>query len=183
MVGDEDNLVLRSAKGEPEAFAALYDRYHEPIYRFIYLRTGSREEAEDLTHQVFLAAWEHLGSYESKGHPFSSWLYRIARNRVIDHYRVRRDTVELESPEAINISDGLDIEFAVDATLALDKVKDAIRKLSHDYQEVVILRFVEELSLKETAAAMERSEGAVKLLQHRALKELRAHLTSNYGTA
>lgn len=173
MIGEEENLVERSLRGDAEAFGELYDRYHAPIYRFIMIRTGTKEEAEDLTHQVFLRAWEHMGGYVDQGYPFGSWLYRIARNRVIDHYRTKRDTVSVEEPEFEELPDSLDIEKDADRALALRRVEQALRTLSPDHQEVIILRFVEELSLKETAAAMERSEGAVKLLQHRAMKELK----------
>lgn len=180
MIGEEDNLVERSLKGDAEAFGALYDLYHAPIYRFILLRTGRREEAEDLAHQVFLAAFEHLDHYEEKGHPFSSWLFRIARNRVIDYYRVKRESVSLDDEIAVAVEGPLDLEGDADRALMMQKVEQALRTLVPDHQEVIILRYIEELSLKETAAVMERSEGAVKLLQHRAMKELRELLA--YGT-
>ena len=88
MLEDEHNLVARAKEGEAEAFGLLYDFYMPRIYRFVLFKVGRREEAEDLTQGVFLKAWEHVEAYESRGYPFSSWLYRIARNTVTDHHRV-----------------------------------------------------------------------------------------------
>ena len=179
MIGDEENLIERSLGGDGAAFGELYDRYHASIYRFILLRTGHKEEAEDLAHQVFLSAWEHMSGYVDKGYPFGSWLYRIARNRVVDHYRVKRDTTALDAPETAELAGAADLESDADRALVMERVERALRTLAPDHQEVIILRFVEELSLREAATAMERSEGAVKLLQHRAIKALRDKLAEN----
>lgn len=173
MLNGEKNIIAGAIRGEPEFFGLLYDHYQPQIYRFIILKVGRREEAEDLTHQVFLSAWKKISGYEDMGHPFSSWLYQIARNQVIDHYRNKRPEVDLESNEAIALSSGVDEEKALSLKIETEKVMTAIKLLSEDHQDVIIMRFVEELSVKETSEAMGKSEGAVKVMQHRAIKELK----------
>src|SRR5437588_759346 len=96
MIDGETQLIEAAIRGESSAFGALYDHYAPKIYRFIVVKVTLREEAEDLTHQVFMHAWLNIGSYKRMGHPFSSWLYRIARNQVVDHYRTHKNAVSLE---------------------------------------------------------------------------------------
>ena len=184
MVDGGDNkeldLIRAAVGGDSSAFGALYDHYHAMIYRFVMIKVGRREEAEDITHQVFLSAWQNVRTYKHKGYPFSSWLYRIARNQVIDHYRSRKGrndvSIEKADPEAF----GVETDYAgnLTAKLELEKVRSAVGRLKPDYQDVIILRFVEDMSLKESAAALGKSEGAVKLLQHRAIRELKKALTA-----
>jgi RNA polymerase sigma-70 factor (ECF subfamily) len=172
MLDGEKRIIQRAKRGEASAFGLLYDRYQPQIYRFIFLKVSRREEAEDLTHQVFLQALQHIGDYEDVGFPFTSWLYRIARNEVIDHYRTKRRTVSMDDvdPEYFAVLDRAmeDAERRLDAR----RVTDAVKQLKPEYQDIIIMRFVEELSPKEIAVALQKSEGAVKLLQHRAVKQL-----------
>lgn len=180
MLEDERNLIIRATGGEAEAFGRLYDHYMPMIYRFILLRVAEREEAEDLTHQVFLKAWQNIGGYSEKGLPFSSWLYRIARNSVIDHYRRTRPVADLEdeenSEELIVRPDILDkLDLKSDARKAFE----AISSLKDIEREIVIMRFVDDLSVKEVAEAVGKTEGAVKLAQHRALNKLRTILSED----
>jgi RNA polymerase sigma-70 factor (ECF subfamily) len=174
--GDEEKLIKAAVGGDSSAFGSLYDHYQAMIYRFVVIKVGSREEAEDITHQVFLSAWQKVRTYKHQGHPFSSWLYRIARNQVIDHYRARKGEVSIDKidPELFasveHASDDLAKKFQ------LENVRKAIAALKTDYQDVIIMRFVEDISLKETAAILKKSEGAIKLIQHRAVKELKKAL-------
>ncbi|RMD61753.1 sigma-70 family RNA polymerase sigma factor [Candidatus Parcubacteria bacterium] len=168
---EEAHYILQAAKGNPEAFGALYDRYHQQIYRFVYLKVSTKEDAEDITHQVFLNAWKQMRHYTHTGHPFSSFLYRIARNLVIDHYRAKKAHVALEAAAELPSADAP--EEQAERQLLEAEVMRAIRLLKPDYQDVLIMRFIEELSLKEVAAILGKSEGAVKLLQHRAMRRLR----------
>jgi RNA polymerase sigma-70 factor (ECF subfamily) len=178
MDSDENLLVQNAAAGDALAFGKLYDRYQPMIYRFIAIKVGRREDAEDLTHQVFLSAWQGVNRYQDLGHPFSSWLYRIARNQVIDHYRAKKPVVSLEVMDAEAILDPVIPQLDLPRKLDIEKTLAAVRTLSHDHQDVVVMRFIEDLSLKETARAMKRTEGAIKLLQHRAIKELQKILAS-----
>ena len=176
MDGEEEKLIRSAVGGDSSAFGSLYDRYQPAIYRFIVVKVGSREEAEDITHQVFLAAWQNIKSYQHRGHPFSSWLYQIARNMVIDHYRAKHDDISFDKldPESSIIPAVAQSDLSI--KLQLEKVHRAIQELKPDYQDVIILRFVEDLPLKETAAILKKSEGAVKLAQHRAVRELKKEL-------
>jgi RNA polymerase sigma-70 factor (ECF subfamily) len=176
MIDGEEQLIRSAVGGDSSAFGSLYDRYQPAIYRFIVVKVGSREEAEDITHHVFLSAWQKVGTYKHRGHPFSSWLYQIARNLVIDHYRAKHDDVSLDKldPDSsiIPAVEHIDVEMK----MQLEKVSAAIKELKPDYQDVIILRFVEDLPLKEVAAILKKSEGAIKLAQHRAIIELKKKL-------
>lgn len=176
MIEGEENLVQGAKKGDTAAFGALYDHYVPRIYRFVFLKVGRKEDAEDLTHEIFVRAFEHIKDYRQKGFPFSSWLYRIARNAIIDRYRGRRQTVDIDAVSPEELPALANVETRAEQAILLQKVSGAIGALKPEHQDVIIMRFVEELSVKETAEAMGRSEGAVKLLQHRAIKELRTKL-------
>lgn len=168
------NVIVDNAiGGEASAFGLLYDYYQPKIYRFIILKVGHREEAEDLTHQVFLSAWQNIKNYKKKGFPFSSWLYRIARNQVIDHYRTKKTNLTLEEVSPEYFVTPAVASLNIEKDLEMERVLGAMRNLESQYQDVVIMRFVEDLSVREVAAALGKSEGAVKLIQHRAIKKLR----------
>lgn len=171
--GEEKLIIARAVKGESSAFGQLYDVYQPQIYRFVYLRVGQREEAEDLTHQIFLHAWMRIKSYREEGYPFSTWLYRIARNQVIDHYRTRKVSQRIDEDREDQFVSGENVTLAVDAKLRLERVIRVIRTLPGDYQDVIVMRLVDEVPIRDVAKAMQRSEGAVKLLQFRATRALR----------
>lgn len=173
MVDGEDKIIERAIRGEASAFGLLYDQYEPKIYRFILLRTSRREEAEDLTHQVFLNAWQRIGAYRSEGHPFGSWLYRIARNLVIDHYRTKKNQVSLDEVDPEIFSFAPAHEETMDRKMLFAKVTKAMLTLKQEHQDVLIMRFVEELSHKEIAETLGKTEGAIKLLQHRAIQGLK----------
>ena len=174
--GEEEKLIRAAVGGDSSAFGSLYDRYQPAIYRFIVVKVGSREEAEDITHHVFLSAWQKVSTYKHRGHPFSSWLYQIARNMVIDHYRAKHDDVSLDKlgPESSIIPAVAQLDLSI--KLQLERVSRAVKELKPDYQDVIILRFIEDLPLKEVATILKKSEGAIKLAQHRAIIELKKKL-------
>ena len=177
MIDGEEKLVKDAIRGEASAFGSLYDRYQPRIYRFVYLKVSHREEAEDLTHQIFLSAWQNMASFSPReGVPFSAWLYGIARNKIIDHYRVRRQAISLEdaNQETFQIAPASDRN--AELALMTTRIRSALKTMSADFREVIILRFVEEMSIKETSAIMNKSNGAIKILQHRAIKALRESL-------
>ena len=173
MLDGEEKFIQDAALGDSSAFGSLYDHYQPMIYRFVAVKVGRREEAEDITHQVFMNAWQNMKRYRHRGHPFSSWLYRIARNQVIDHYRSHKEQVSLEQVDVEAFSVSWSAQSDLPFKMELERVWKGIRTLKQDYQDVVVLRFVEDLSLKETAAAMKKTEGAIKLMQHRAIRELK----------
>lgn len=176
----EEKLIKEAIQGESSAFGFLYDKYHERIYRFIYLKVSHREEAEDLAHQVFLKAWQNIDSYEHKGFPFSSWLYQIARNQVIDHYRGKKDIINIEYIEEIEFFyNDSDETLKLDDKDNIEAIKKAVLKLPEDQQDIVIMRFVEDIQPKEIALIIDKPESTVRVLQHRAIKNLKKMLKSN----
>lgn len=184
MLDGEIKIIENAVRGKASAFGLLYDYYQPKIYRFVLIKVGRREDAEDLTHQVFLNAWQNISGYKNLGFPFSSWLYRIAKNQIIDRYRTRKLELGLDDVGA-EYFPGLDLESIekdVEQRIRLEQAIESIRKLKDDYQQVLIMRYIEDLTIKETAVAMGKSEGAVKLMQHRAIKELKNTLEKKHGT-
>ncbi len=174
--GEKQLIANAKRRGGASSFGKLYDYYQPKIYRFVYLKVSNREEAEDITHQVFLSAWQNIKAYTFQGFPFSSWLYRIARNRVIDHYRTSKSTQSIEGTEAMLISSQENIVSATDNALEIERIQVALKRLPLDQQDVLIMRFVDDMPHKDIAAALKKTEGAVKVIQHRALKKLKGIL-------
>jgi RNA polymerase sigma-70 factor (ECF subfamily) len=173
---DESTLIER-AKKDQDAFGQLYERYAQRIYQYIYYRTGSEEDAEDLTAKTFMRAWQHIAKYDDRGIPFSAWLYRIAHNLVANWHRdrSRRKIISLDDLSRWQINeDGPEAAalFAEDRTALLR----VVRRLPADRQELLALKFVEHLSNAEIGEVMGRSEGAIKSLYHRTLIALRDEL-------
>ena len=178
---NEEKIIQKAIRGESSAFGLLYDKYHKRIYRFVYLKVSHREEAEDLTHQVFLKAWQNIENFTFQGFPFSSWLYQIARNQVIDHYRSKRAPTSIEEIEEIEIVT-LEYEKIIDNKDSLEKIREAIPLLPQEQQDVIIMKFIEEIPTKEIAEIMEKPENAIRVLQHRAIKNLKKILTRSETT-
>ncbi len=176
MIDGEDDIVKSAIEGEASAFGLLYKHYQPKIYRFVYLKVGRREEAEDLTHHVFLKAWQNIENFKPRGFPFGSWLYRMARNQVIDSYRTKKTEASIDDIDSDSLKSDEEAESSFDLSLEVQTVRRAILQLKPEHQDVIVMRFIEDLSIKEVADALNRSEGAVKLLQHRAMEKLRAIL-------
>lgn len=168
---DEAELVRRAIRREADAFGSLYQSYLDRIYRYVYYRVGSAGEAEDLTDQVFLKAWEAIHRYEPRGSPFVAWLYRLAHNLVVDHYRARRPSLPLDEVADTEEAD-TDVVAAIENRLEVEEVRAAISQLNPDYQQMIVLRFIEELSHAEVARILGKSEGATRVIQHRAIQAL-----------
>lgn len=166
-------LIMKAQQGQHEAFGELYERYTTTIYRFVCLRLGSQQDAEDITEEIFLRAWHNLPKYDERGIPFAAYLFQIARNALIDHYRKNRNTIS-SIDDDINLS-GMDPDPEDEVSRRLD-FQDLQRVMTHlpeDYQNVLTFRFLSGLSPEETAQIMNRSEGAVRVLQFRALAALK----------
>ena len=170
-----DRLVAEAQGGDPEAFGRIFDAFHGQGYRFVASRVGSPSDAEDLTQIVFVKALEALPRYEARGVPFGGWLFRLARNAVIDHIRTRRDQVDLDAMTDQAAEDGTPETEAI-LRSDLDAMAEALRSLTPDQREVIALRFFAGLSALETAALMGRQEGTIRGLQFRAIGSLRQRL-------
>ncbi len=169
------DLIARAQSGEIEAFGELYARYLDPIFRYIRTRVDETADAEDLCEAVFLSTFEALDRYQERGHPFSAYLYQVARNQLADHYRTREIRVDLEQ-----VSEPAAADADPEATYAQrERVLDAVHslgKLRDDYQEVIRLRVILALPTSTVAMWMDRSPGPVRVLLHRALVALREEL-------
>lgn len=174
---DEEQLLIQKAQlGDGAAFGKLYDLNLPKIYRFVFLKVGRKQDAEDITQQVFTSAWQNMKGYEHKGFPFSSWLYRIAGNAVIDYYRTAKANVSIDQVPEEYFSETTDTEQNIDTAINMTTVRVALTKLDHDQQSVLLMKFVEDLTNKEIAETLGKTEGAVRVIQHRALKQLKAKL-------
>ncbi len=176
--GISENILVYKLKAhkDPEAFASLYDIYVKRIYRFVYFKVSSREEAEDLTSEVFLKAWNYVNeNKEIKS--FSGLLYKIARNSIVDLYRsksVRAETILISSlPDGIEPGDGGKKAREMNVDLEAKDLIRAIKKLKLEYQEVLTLRYVDELQIEEIAEITGKGNIAVRVTLHRALKKLK----------
>lgn len=168
---DDALYVSRCKAGDTEAFGVLYDRYIDKIYRFVFYKTFVKEVAEDITSDVFHKALQKIGSYEEDKGVFSAWIYRIARNNVIDYYRSQKGDMPLE--------DVFDVGFdertpeSLDAIAALDKVQEYLKTLNAKQREIITLRVWEELSYREIAEIVGGTEDGVKMAFSRSIRDLR----------
>jgi RNA polymerase sigma-70 factor (ECF subfamily) len=171
MICNEAELVQRASAHDPTAFAELYDAYLDKIYKYIFYKVGNPQDAEDLCEQVFMKAWEAIGRFTWQGFPFSSWLYRLAHNLVVDHYRTRRDTTPLSTIIATPFEPA-DQRNAFHQTLDADELEGAISKLTSEQRQVICLKFIEGYENSEIASMMDKNESAIRALQYRALHSL-----------
>ena len=170
-------LVDLARDGDADAFGLLYDHYHVSIYRFVYYRVGAVPLAEDLTSETFLRALRNLSSFTWQGKDFGAWLTTIARNLVVDHYKAGRTRLERPTDDMTPHSGAAEgPEPAVMTSLTNEALLGALSELPTDQQECLVMRFLQGLSTAETAAALGRSQGAVKQLQLRAVRSLAKRL-------
>lgn len=179
MNGITEKLLLYrlQVRHDTDAFAELYDAYVKRIYRFVYFKVGSHEEAEDITADVFLKAWNYIINNDEKEiKSFSGLLYRIARNCVIDLYRsrsVQPETVRISEGEESDIGDQGKWTENLSAKVEAQKIIQGLNKLKQEYREVLTLKYVDELDAKEIAVITGKGQIAIRVTLHRALKKLK----------
>ena len=175
MSNDENRLIQLAQRGNVEACAALYDRHYDAVYRYCYYRVHNVHLAQDLASEVFVRMVEKLDTFRQRGRPLLAWLYTIARNLIADQHRRGHQTSQLPLDEASEVgSDGTDdLVQGMDRRLQADCLAAALKHLTEDQRQVILLRFMEDLNHSEVARIVGKSEGATKALQHRALKSLR----------
>lgn len=169
---DDDSLIERARQGDAAAFGELYERYLSSVYRYIAYRTARQDVAEDLTAEVFLNAWKAIERYTRRGYTFRAWLLRIAHNEVIDHYRTHRKESTL-SEEDLQIPSFAGPDLFAELRADHIALARAVRRLPEQWQQLILLRFVEELSFEEIGIILGKRSGACRLMQHRALARLR----------
>lgn len=181
---DDALLIQRAISRDPDAFGRLYDMYVDRVYRHVYYRVGNVADAEDLTQQVFLKAWQAIGRYKKTASisllPFLAWLMRISHNLVVDFYRTKKDKTHLDA-EVVADDLASNPEQVAEANFDQRQLRRAILKLHGDQQQVVLLRFIEGFGYKEIAPLFGKSEGAVRVILHRALVKLRHILEEETG--
>jgi len=177
---DEAQLIEKAISGDKEAFGHLYNNYFIQIYRYLLVRTDTREDAEDMTENVFMKAWEHLPNFggKKKERNYCAWLFRIAHNTVIDHYRTRKQLLPLESVSQTGIATGEPGGIVIKNEDSR-RIIQAIKRLDETSQKVIVSRFISDLSHKETALSIGISENNVRVIQYRALKKIRDMLREN----
>jgi RNA polymerase sigma-70 factor (ECF subfamily) len=170
----EDHLVQQAIQRDRTAFTALYDRHVDQVYRHVYYKVSNQADAEDITQEAFVKAWKAIHKYKRTEAPFVAWLITIARNLIADHYKRRPNLVNLDElveqapPQPLS-----DPERLAEVSFNRDVVKQAVLKLEGDKQKVIMMRFIDGFSYEEIALALNKSEGAIRVIQYRALNELR----------
>ena len=172
---EEARFVNQAKSGDPEAFARLYDAYVERVTRYIYFRVSEEIDTEDLVSQVVLKAWENLDRYKIGSSPFIAWLYTIARNLMIDHYRTKKDALPLE--EAIAFPSEMEMpDEEAQTRFDLQAMRDALQFLTSDQQQALILKYIAGLPNDSIAKIMNKQEGTIRGLQMRGLQTLAKYM-------
>ena len=171
----DDKELARAAREEPGLFGILYERHVAIIYRYVYYRTGNHDDAEDLTARVFMRALKHIGAYDDRGVPFTAWLYRIAHNVVANFHRdaSRHPLVSLDDIDPREAGHHDDADAQIDANTERGRLTRALQRLPQERQQLLALKFSQQLQNSEIGLIMRRSEGAIKSLYHRTLEQLR----------
>ncbi len=174
----QENLLLFRirAKQDAEAFGKLYDAYVQRIYRFVYFKVASTEEAQDLTSETFLKLWDYLQSGKSVSH-LGALTYRIARNLVIDHHRSRQETASLDAEERLMSLPDVAGLAKIERSAELSHVLAAVRLLKDDHREALVMRYIDGMTPTEIATVIGKSPGAVRVLLHRSLETVRTLIT------
>jgi RNA polymerase sigma-70 factor (ECF subfamily) len=169
---EERRIVLKAVERDQEAFAQLYDRHVVRIYRHIYYMVSDSTTAEDLTAQTFLKAWEAIDRYKERGAPIVAWLLRISHNLTVSYLRSKRDHSELDET-FLDSKMTRNPEEALEQASDEKSMREAVLKLRDEQRQVIMLRFVEEMDYREVADIIGKSVPAVRVIQHRALGNLR----------
>jgi len=169
---DIDLLVERAVDGDANAFGRLYDMHVDRVYRHVYYRVGNVADAEDLTQQVFIKAWQAIHRYKKTASPFIAWLIRISHNLVIDFYRSNKARTYFDF-DIVASDPESGPEHLAETHFDQQQIRQAVLELPGDQQQVVLMRFIEGFSYSEIAASISKSEGAVRVILHRALVRLR----------
>lgn len=170
-----EKLVDRAIDGDGDAFGRLYDMHVDRVYRHIYYRVSNKADAEDLTQQVFMKAWQAIGRYKKTTSLFLAWLIRISHNLVIDFYRSKKSEAHIDF-NIVATKTKTDPAHLAEVQFSQQEIRQAINRLNGDQQQVILMRFIEDFSYTEIAAALGKSEGAIRVILHRGLAKLKTIL-------
>jgi RNA polymerase sigma-70 factor (ECF subfamily) len=174
---DDAELIRRAQHGNSKAIGKLYDHHQPHIFRFVWSRVHHQQTAEDMTGEIFTRMITHLPNYRDSGLPFRAWLYRIARNLIVDHFRQQGERPPLPLDEAENMTENMEnMDTLLQQKIIAASVQQALDLIDPEQCEVVVMRFLVGLPLKEVALSLNKSVPAVKSLQHRGLQALRVAL-------
>lgn len=169
------SLICRAVDGDRSAYGKIFRLCYEGVYDYILRRVGNRNDAEDLTMKVFVKGFEAISGYEERGVSVRAWFYRIAHNMVVDHYRILRKDINLEEiPEAVDAGKGVELELV--EREAVEELYSEMRKVPPAQAEVLILRFIEDMSVSETAMILGKKEGTVRALQFKGVNNLKKRM-------
>jgi RNA polymerase sigma-70 factor (ECF subfamily) len=178
MTEEELKLTLEACqRGDRAAFALIYDQYAQRLYKFIYLRVGHKEVAEDILADSFVKAWVKIKQVNSSK-ALSSWIFQIAKNNIIDYYRVRKSTIAIEEVEGL-LEDPVDAVNITDLDFDQKQILEALKTLPKDQQQVIRYKFFEDLTNSEIALILNKTEGSIRVIQHRAIIKLQELLRNN----
>lgn len=176
----EKILIHRAKRGDQSAFARLCEEYRDKIYHFVYFRVSDKEKVQDLTSEIFFKILDTLVRGKTEIEDFRAFLYQTARNLIIDFYRANsKKDISLDEVIEKEIGEETDLVGGLDIKIDLLKIEEALKKIPDRYREIIILRFVDELSFKEIAKIVDESESNVRQIVSRGLKLLRRELTTN----
>jgi len=178
---DPAQLLKRAASGDYEAFGQVYTIYLDRIYRYVFYQLKDKMAAEDLTEEIFVKAWKAMGAVRGGTLSFSAWLYRIAHNQVIDHFRARQPNVSLDREALGNaeiVDNIVDPEQEAERSLMQQEVLELVSYLPPDQKQLIILKFIEGLDNREIEQITGKSQGAIRVMQMRALAALRQRLST-----
>lgn len=170
----EEKIIEQCRRGDFSSFGELYDKYIKRIYDFVYFKTHHRETAEDIVSRVFIKVFENIKFVDTHGGSFKAWIYTIARNQVIDHYRTQKKDKNID--DVWDLAEKKDVVRDLDAKNKLEKVEEYLSNLKSEHREIVIMRVWQEMSYKEIAEISGKSEASCKMMLGRVLKKLKAEM-------
>jgi len=174
MEGNETDIIRECQAGNLKKFGKLYDQYIKKIYNFIFYKTLQKEITEDLTSQTFIKALENISKYNNAKGSFSSWLYKIARNTVIDYYRTKKENFNIA--DFSNLSSYENLEDKTDIKQQLEKIQKYLKKLKAEQREIIIMRIWDGLSYEEISHIINKSQASCKMLFSRTINKLRQEM-------
>ncbi len=165
-------LVHDARNGDKEAVGVLYDTFVDAVYRFVFFRVSTREDAEDITEAAFVSIFENIGKYNERGLPFEAWVYRITRNKIIDYYRSKKKTISLAESADVP-DDKQNPERETERQLTKEYIMECVKLLPDTYQEIIILKYIEDKTNEEISELLDKPLAHVRVLQSRAVQKLR----------